>query len=44
MTKVAIAVNEGWIKSDESLRQWKLLKDELRAYCRVVVVFACQLR
>jgi len=24
-----IAVNEGWNKSNESLRQWKLLRDEL---------------
>ena len=29
LQKVVIAVNEGWSKSDESLRQWKLLKDEL---------------
>ena len=27
--KVVIAVSEGWSKSDESLRHWKLLKDEL---------------
>ena len=29
LQKVVIAVNEGWSKSDESLRQWKPLKDEL---------------
>ena len=29
LQKVVIAVNEGWNKSDECLRQWKPLKDEL---------------
>jgi len=29
LQKVVIAVNEGWFKSDESLRQWKPVKDEL---------------
>ena len=29
LQKVVIAVNKGWSKSDESVRQWKPLKDEL---------------
>ena len=29
LQKVVIAVNEGWNKSDESLRQWKPLRDKL---------------